>query len=48
MLLDWVKLDVVFARSCFAKRAATQLAMNRIYTADADIYLAFRLQVTVV
>ena len=45
MLLDWVHPDVLIRRFVFAPRATTQLAMDRLYIAEADIYLAFRVQV---
>ena len=44
VLLDWVHVDVLFRRFLLAPRATTQLQMDRIYIAAADIYLAFRYQ----
>ena len=44
VLLDFVKVDTVVNRNCRAPKAKTQLEMDRLYTAEADIYLAFRLQ----
>ena len=44
VLLDWVRVDTVINRNCIAPRAATQLQMDRLYTADAGLYLAYRLQ----
>ena len=44
VLLDFVKVDTVVNRNCLAPKATTQLEMDRLYTAEADIYLAFRLQ----
>ena len=44
VLLDWIHPDVLVRRFVLAPRAKTQLAMDRLYIADADIYLAFRVQ----
>ena len=47
-LLDWSGLinGAVFNRHCRAPRAKTQLQMDSLYMPAADIYLAFRCQVT--
>ena len=43
-MLDWVRVGGLFSRLCLAPRAKTQLQMDRLYVDDADIYLAFRVQ----
>ena len=47
LLIDLVRPDVLFLRRFLAPRARTQRAMNALYKRDADIYVAFRLQVRV-
>lgn len=44
VLLDWVRIDIIVARCCLARRARSQSEMDRIYAAPAGIYLAFRIQ----
>ncbi|EOD12468.1 hypothetical protein EMIHUDRAFT_437392 [Emiliania huxleyi CCMP1516] len=44
VVLDWVRVGGLFSRLCLAPRAKTQLQMDRLYVDDADIYLAFRVQ----
>ena len=44
VLLDWIRVDGLFKRHCLAHRAKTQLKMDRLFTIEADIYLAFRCQ----
>ena len=43
-LLDWVTLDMPPRRYIFAPRQKTQLGMDRLYVKQADLYLAFRVQ----
>ena len=44
VLMDWVRIDTLVARTILAPRASSQHEMNRIYAAPAGIYLAFRMQ----
>ena len=44
LLIDLVRPDVLLMRRVLAPRARTQRAMNALYKRDADIYVAFRLQ----
>ena len=46
VLLDLITLDMPIRRWLLAPRAVTQMKMDRLYVREADIYLAFRTQLS--